>query len=361
MDKLTHSLKPLNWDLSLSGCPIIPYKSKPVNVLLNLHAIILIILSLIACNSKSGVGATKDAALLVQVLMYFWNLQYYISSISFIIIVWTSRQQLQLLLKELNEYLVGKDYQTIRRYSACLLVHKVLYLTIVKTLFTFLYIWKKSSQGVTWEIMLHYTHFHDWLISGLSLYLALLKVIHLAEANIVTELTENIQEKSSKNIYNKVRKIILFKDDFSRQVTILVCFMFVQVFVSAVGNVCRFKITYYNHNLSQSSRIFALFSFERLVIAFLRITFLVLMTHKWSRESQERLVLLSDTIVNSRYTSRWQPTLDIIQVAQGYKYRAADFFAIDRNLLLSLMSSFVPLSVLFIQLINQGLINQGLY
>ena len=203
--------------------------------------------------------------------------------------------------------------------------------------------------------MLHYARIHDWFGSAWSLYLALLKVIHLTEANMVKELTENIQEKSPKNTYNKVRKIILFKDDFSRQVTIVVCLMFVQVFVSVVSNVCRFQVTYYSNNLSQSSQIFALFAFGIMVIALLRVTFLVLMTHKWSRESQERLVLLSDTIVNSRYTCQWQPTLDIIQVAKGYEYRAADFFAIDRNLLLSFVSSFVPFTVLFIQLINQGL------
>ena len=200
-----------------------------------------------------------------------------------------------------------------------------------------------------------YLHIHDWFTSGMSLYLVLLKVIHLAEANVVRELTENIEEKSPKDVYNKVRKIIQFKENFSRQVTILICFMFVQVFVTAVGNVCRFKIAYYNDNLSQSSRIFILLSFGRTAISLLRVTFLVLVTHKLSRESQESLMLLSDTIMNSRYTCQWKPTLDIIQVAKGYKYRAADFFVIDRNLLLSFVSSFVPLSVLFIQLINQGL------
>ena len=308
-----------------------------------------------ACNSKPDIGVTRDAPLVVQVLMYFWNLQYSTCSISFIIIIWTSKQQLQLLLKELNEYLTDEDYKTIRIYSACLLGYKAFHLLIFRTSFMFLYIWQRSSQEVTWVIMLHYTRIHDWFGSGLSLYLALLKVIHLAEANIVTELTENIQEKSSKDIYNKVKKIVQFKESFSKQVTILVCLMFVQVFVGVVGNVCRFQVTYYNNNLSQSSQVFALFAFGIMVIALLRVTFLVLMTHKWSRESQERLVLLSDTIVNSRYTCRWQPTLDMIQVAKGYEYRAADFFAIDRNLLLSFVSSFVPLSVLFIQLINQGL------
>ena len=356
MDNLIHSLRPLNWDLSLSGCPIIPYKSKFVNLLLNLHAIILIILSLISCHSKLDVGVTKDTPVVVQILMYFWNLEYYTCSISFIIIVWTSRQQLQLFLKELNEYLTEEDYKTIRTYSTYLLVHKILYLSLVRTIFIFLLIWQRSSEGVTWiAIMLHYLHVHDWLTSGMSLYLTLLKVINLAETNIVRELTENIQEKSAKDIYNKVRKIIQFKENFSKQVTILICFMFIQSFISAVGNVCRFQVTYYSNNLSQSSQIFIVLSFGRMAISLLRVTFLVLVTHKLSRESQERFMLLSDTVMNSRNICQWKPTLDIIQVAKEYKYRAADFFAIDRNLLLSFVSSFVPLTVLFIQLINQGL------
>ena len=352
MDKLIHSLKPLNWNLSMSGCPIIPYKSKPVNVFLKLHAIILIILTV--WNFKLDVSVVSDVPLVVQVLMYFWNLQHYTCSISFITIVWTARQSLQLLLKELSEYLTDKDYKKIRIYSACLLVYKALHLSIMRALLVFLLIWQRSSQGVTWIVMLHYVYIHDWFTSGLSLYLALLKVIHLAEANIVTELTENVQEKSSKDIYNKVRKIIEFKENFSRQVTIPVCFMFVTAFVTTVGNVCRFQITYYNHNISKSHRIYSLLTLGRMVVALLRVTFLVLMTHKWSRESQEKLVLLSATIVNSRYTCQWQPTLDIIKVAQEYKYRAADFFVIDRKMLLSFVSSFISLSVLFIQLINQG-------
>ena len=152
-----------------------------------------------SCNSPLDVGVTKDTPLVFQVLMYLWNLQYYTFSISFIIIVWTSRQQLQFLLKELNEYLTTKDNETIRTYSTCLLVHKVLYLLIVETSFMFLYIWQ-SSQEFTWKVMLHYIRIHDWFGSGLSLYLALLKVIHLAEGNIVRKLTENIQEKSPRHL-----------------------------------------------------------------------------------------------------------------------------------------------------------------
>ena len=79
------------------------------------------------------------------------------------------------------------------------------------------------------------------------------------------------------------------------------------------------------------------------------------MTHKLSQEFQKKLSSLEDTIVSLHDIRDWTSVLFVINVAQGYKYRAFDFFEIDRNLLLAFALSFVSLTVLFTQLINQSI------
>ena len=164
-----------------------------------------------------------------------------------------------------------------------------------------------------------------------------------------------VLKSSPREVYAKVLKVIELKERASRQLSLLVCFLFVQVFVAAVGNICRFQVVYFDDRIPESSRLYSLLSFGKLGIGFIQVVFLVFMVHKWSEESRARLASLSNTIfLSQENTVQWYPVLDIIKVAQRYKFTAFDFFDIDRKLLLSFVASFVPLTVLFVQLINQA-------
>ena len=358
MESLAHALRPLNWSLSMSGCPIIPYKQKFVNYLMNLHAVALIIVAIKSCSFKLEIGIRSDVAPIVEIVMFIWNLQHVTCSVVFILVLWKTKGQLGLFLSELSGFLNPENNAKIFRFTIGLLVNQMFFYMTARVVYISFYFWEGFTHGSQLkmkQLLLIYLQLHDWYAETLSLYLTLLKVVHMVESNIITGATMTVLKSSPRVVYAKVLKVIELKERASRQISFLVCLLFVHVFVAAVGSICRIQVVYFDNRVPESSRLYSLISFGRFSITFSQIAFLVFMVHKWSRESQARLASLSNTIFLSREnTVQWYPVLDIIKVAQKYKYTAFDFFDIDRQLLLSFVASFVPLTVLFVQLISQG-------
>ena len=360
MELLRCSLHPLNWDLSLCGCPIFNYKWKPVNYFLGLHAIILIINILIPLFDKtSDVGVKNNTHPIVGIMMMVWNLLAFSFYVAFILIVWWIRKRLNVLLNELSKYLTRADHRQILVFTTKVFIFKVIF----TLLFEGFYIYSsfddalqdKDGKVTLQHVMVVYYQVTDPIVGTAFLYLALLKVVHLAEGNLITGLNKDILSQSPRVVHYTIKKCIQFKDTVSKQVSILVCMMFGYLFVYAVCSFCRFQIVYFDNSASTPVKMWALVSLTRFVIYFILAMFLVFMTHKLSQESQEKLSVFEDTIVHLDDTQKWTFVLNEIKVAQEYAYRAFDFFKIDRNLLLSFLSSFVSLTTLFIQVIN-GLI-----
>ena len=361
MELLQCSLRPLNWDLSLCGCPIFSYKWKPVNHLLRLHAIILITAFLISFFDKTtDVGVKSNTHPIVGVMMMVWNLVGFGFYIAFILIVWWSRKRLNILLNELSKYLTRADHRQILVFTTRLFIFKVIFTLLFRGFYMYSFfgdaIQDKNWKGVTLQrIMVVYYQVMDPVVGTTFMYLALLKVVHLAEGNIITGLDKDILSHPPRVVHYTIKKCIQFKDNVSKLVSILVCIMFGYLFVIAVCGFCRFQIVYFDNTIPSPAKMWSLLSLIKLVIYFILAMFLVFTTHKLSQESQEKLSVLEDKIVHLEDTQKWTFVLGEIKVAQGYAYRAFDFFNIDRSLLLSFLSSFVSLSFLFIQVIN-GLI-----
>ena len=343
----------------MSGSPLFPFKYKFINFLVKLHAIDLIITGgLRAINVQNEIGIDSDSPLVIVLMMHVWILQTYFGNLAFIVVVWRTNRKLKALLCELSEYLDRVNYSQIFRFSIFIFINKIVYMVVVKFSFVIFFAWNQYSNGSQFKtsyLIVLYVQSHDWFVSTLSLYLTLLKVIHLAEANIMKSLQNTVQKTSPKVIFRKIRNVIEFKDNVSQQISFLVCLMFLNMFVASIGSICRFQLLYFKPAVAFSTRLYSLLSLGRLGMGCFQLSFLVFMVHKWSRESQKWLTSLWASIfLSHKNTSKWQPVLDEIKVAQGYKYRAFDFFDIDRNLLLSFIASSVPLTVLFIQLINQA-------
>ena len=361
MELLRCSLRPLNWNLSLCGCPIFSYKWKPVNYLLRLHGIILIITILTNVFDKTtNVGVKSNTHPIIRVMMMVWNLLGFSFYVAFLLIVWWTRKRLNVLLNKLSKYLTRVDHRRILVFTTKLFIFKVTYTILFKGFYMYSFFGDvprdKNWKGVTLtQVMVLYLQVMDPTVETAFLYLALLKVVHLAEGNIITGLNKNIFGYPPRVIHYTTKKCIRFKETVSKQVSILVCMMFGYLFVYAVCSFCRFQVVYFDNSVSTPAKMWALLSLTGLVIYFILAMFLVFTTHKLSQKSQEKLSVLEDTIVHLEDTQKWMVVLDEIKVAQGYAYRAFDFFNIDKNLLLSFLSSFVSLSFLFIQVIN-GLI-----
>ena len=140
MESLAHALRPLNWTLSMSGCPIIPYKRKFVNYFLNLHALALVIVGIIFCNFIHDVGIRSDVALIVRVVMFFWNLQYLAWSVLFILVLWKTKGQLGLFLLELSKFLGPENNEKIFRFTIGLVLNKIFTFLINRVVYVFFYL-----------------------------------------------------------------------------------------------------------------------------------------------------------------------------------------------------------------------------
>ena len=357
MESLEYSLHPLNWDLSLSGCSIFPYKWKSLNYLLKIQGLILVIvLSFSVYNHATDIGVRNNTPIIINLMMWFWNLWALGYSISFIIIVWRTRASLRVLLQDFSLFLSNKDYGNLRRFTTKLFIHKLLYTLLVKGANVFLIFWE-GFQDLNWAglVSVLYYVIHDPVVASLHLYMTLLTVVHLAESNIINGLKSNITKYTSQDVYYKIRKCVLFKDNVSKQISIFVCLTFSYLFIYAVCSICRFQFVFFDNYASAVAKTWALVSVARLTIYISQAVFLVFMTHKLLREFQEKLASLADKIVLLENTQEWHFVLDEIKVAQGYSYNASDFFNIDRSLLISFASSFISLTVLFTQLINQAI------
>ena len=361
MELLQCSLRPLNWDLSLCGCPIFSYKWKPVNYLLRLHGIILITALITTFFDKTtDIGVKRNTHPIIDVMMMVWNSVGFGYDIAFVLMVWWTGKRLNVLLNELSKYLTRVDHRRILVFTTKLFIFKVTYTILFRGFYMYSFfgdaLRDKNSNGVTLtQVMVVYYQVMDPIVETAFLYLALLKVVHLAEGNIITGLDKDILSHPPRVVHYTVKKCCQFKDNVSKQVSILVCIMFGYLFVSAVCSFCRFQVVYFDNTIPTPTKMWAVLSLIKLVFYFILAMFLVFMTHKLSQKSQEKLSVLEDTIVHLEDTQKWIFVLCEIKVAQGYTYRAFDLFNIDKNLLLSFVSSFVSLSFLFIQVIN-GLI-----
>ena len=359
MQLLRYSLRPLNWELSICGCPIFPYKCKFVNYLLKVHGLALIAI-VVALLFITEVDIGSDVSSIIRFMMFIWNLSFFGYCIALNLVVWTTRDQLIILLKELSQYLTQQDHVKILGLTTKFFLHKLFCTVVVRGLIVTFTFWE-NFHHTKWtgfdpnQIMLIYIQMYDPIVGTLSLYLSLLCIVHLVEENIITMIQKDISNHPPSFVYHRIKQCVKFKSIVSQKVSILVCFMFGYIFVNAICNICRFQFVYSHNQTSTPRKVFVLISLSKLLIYSIQAFYLSFKTHKLSQESQEKLASLADTIVDTKKAVKWTFVLDEIRVAQEYKYRAFEMFKIDRYLLLSFISSFVPLTALFVQMINQGM------
>jgi len=74
---------------------------------------------------------------------------------------------------------------------------------------------------------------------------------------------------------------------------------------------------------------------------------------RYSKNSKKRLEAMARFIIQTRDPNEWSFVLLTIRETKQYEYNAFNTFVINKNSLLSFAASFVSLTVLFVQLINQ--------
>ena len=354
------SLRLLNWDLMLSGCPMFPLTNKFVNILANLQGVIIITgsMSMIVINIKTFLYRTDDSACTAfETIMTFWNMFYKTSMITFVIVVWRSRGGLHKTLEEQLAHLTSSDHKKVFLLSLCLWMYKAC-LVIIRAWFNGLksmVFSSHSSQYVSFEMIFEwYAVNYEWFRSTTLLCLILLLVKSLAENHVLNQLISNVERLASKTAYRQVNQIIKWRDKLSDSVLILTGLQFLYLFVESACLICALyslPSCYYAASIAKTYRYRWI---ARLIFSLFEVSMTIFILTKWSQQTRNLLSSLSDSIIQSRKPTKWQFVLNVIEVAKNYQYKACHFVVIDNSLIVSFTGSLIPLTVLFVQLINQA-------
>ena len=341
----------------MSGCLLFRFHGKVSNSVLYLHCIVLLVFGFIQYwNSARDVGVNYDSPIIVILMMFLWNSLFTTNSLLFIVVIWKSKKTILSILEESSRFLGKTDHKTLFRVSLGLLIFKVLYVVFVREFGMYL-TWKSEGSGYFY-LMLVYLQVHDWCLSSISLYLVILQVNHLAERNVITQLKVSVTTGNdlslARKVYAQLQKTIEVKEKISESISILPFMLFLYAFVQSICCICRFQAVYFDNRVSVEGKTYAVMSLVKLFVFILQISIMTFVTHKMTKESHKNLSSLAAKIAHTQDPGIWSFVLNIIKECQSYEYQALDFFPINRGLLLSFGSSFVSLTVLFVQLINQA-------
>ena len=296
IESLQQTLRPLNWDLLMSGCLLFRFNNKVSNAVLYLHCVVLLFIGIFQYfNSLGDVGVKSDSPVIVILMMFIWNVLFITSNLLFIIVVWKSKRTILSILEDSSRFLVQKDHTTLFRMSLGLLIFKLLYVVFVRGYGMYLYC--KSEGSNFSSLTLVYTQVHDWCLSSLSLYFVILKVTHLAETNVITQLEANAKTghdlSRARSVYAQLRKTIEVKEKISESISILPFMLFVYAFVHSVCCICRFQTAYSDNQVSVEAKAYSVMSLAKLVVFILQISIMTFFIHKMTKESHKNLSSLA--------------------------------------------------------------------
>ena len=222
MELLPCSLRPLNWQLSMCGCPIFPYKCKFVNYLLKIHGLTLIgTVIILYSNTEVDVGIGSDVSSIIRFMLFVWNLSFFGYCIALNLVVWRTKDQLIILLRELSQFLTRKDHVKILGLTTEFFLCKMLCTFVIRGLVVTFVFWENFYQS-RWtgfnlnQILVIYYQLHDPIVATLSLYLSLLFVLHLVEENI-TEIQKDISKHPPRFVYHRIKQCVKFKNLVSQK------------------------------------------------------------------------------------------------------------------------------------------------
>ena len=353
---LLKSLSPLNWNLMMSGCTIYPPKNKLLRLLLFLQVLFIILSQFYLCFTMFF-GITKlDIPLPI---MMFWHVFYAICCIITIVFLLLYRRKILEIMERLDSLLTPQDYKDLYTFTLLTLVGKLILMTVTDWPFIILHTRLDYSETG----MFYYRNFlwiwgslNDRALISVSVYLTVLKVIHLAEKRSIRSLIsmtcvalerKGLSSVSAKTIFHEVDRFICVKDDAMKILSILPFLSFSYMFVESVGSIIQLQT-----NISKKPILYSCIIVGRLCVNVILAFLMSYMTSDFCSESEKELKELQLNVVNSRGAEKWNVVFDKIREAKKYSYNAYGFFRINKQLLLTFCSSLITFTVLFVQLIN---------
>ena len=357
MDELRHSLRPLEWSLGLSGLCLFKLSSLWLRCFLIIQFIILNSWSVMSVFTFLQWRMSEPPNSLNLGVMYTW--EYTIMQVFGVISSATmifSRNQLKCILEELCHDLSRKQYKNLFRTTLFFLIYRIV--KQVDRLVNIYYYWIldfEEAISLTGGLNIYRFWFDSWEVISLATFIAVLKVIHFAEKNIMTNLTNRLDE-TNKNmnqntVYISITKILQMKQLLTKSISFTICLSFVHIFADFVLAAIRLQ----KPRFTFSHKEFVLVRLDtvRLVMNLLEMVYLTTLTTNLCQESRENLDSLENKIALTQKPRKWIFVMEKIQKAQNFQYLAWNLFPINKQVLLSFTAALVSFTVLFAQLLNQ--------
>jgi len=349
MASVRESLNFVNKMLCMFGCPIFPSRYKIVNIITQIHGLAFLIVVLNNMFLDRAIGIRAHHPLVIRIITDIWNIMYLFGFLLLIVLIRFRRNKIMFVLEFFDQVLSFEDHKEIKRYS---LVHVMLtpaYIISFRAFTCFMY---SKSQGFNSLVLLIYTALLCWVLISINLYLCILKVVHLSERNILERIILKMSKiQEPKKVYKLLEKVIEIKKEISNQISILPFSCFMYLFVKTVASVCRYQIVSSDENVSSEIKIFSLLSLLRTLIDYGLLFFMTFQTESFCREASWKLESMKRLIIERKHPNEWSFVIEKIVESQKFEFNAFGFFNINRKTLLSFTASFVPLTVLFVQLI----------
>ena len=361
MEALEQSLSPLNWNLLMSGCPLFKSTNKYIRLVVGGYGCLIVIATIIrVLHYVLSPDVPESYSALLILVFKLWFVFFQTISASTVLLIWSARKGLQRILNRISTLLSNEDRKQLYFLSLVLFIYKMLFVLIWEVPYLWsLYVNRCGSWCEGWwpflfSIVRYSIKFHEWELITFSILVTLLKAIHLAEKNVMNILGQNLEKVGPKVLYRQLHELLSLKNYFVECVSFLPLFLYCYVFMESVGCIVMLYSNMNNPSVSNGQRLYAVLLNTRNIVIVGQNVLLTLYIHHLSCQSRSQLRNIEYQINTKHDHLLKRNVMLLIQEAKAYEYRAADFFVINKELLLSFFSAFVTFTVLFVQLINQS-------
>ena len=362
MEEMRQALVPLNLNLFLSGCPLFVPNNKWFRLILTFYGIWLLLAHFYAIIVYTAVRLPAETSILILITVRVWETVYNGCANLTIIIIWFSRHRLLEILGKISCFLRPKNRRFLFRLSVAMLLHKILFTASFRGYFFLVVVVNEETEEI-WHRKL-YKFFgiivhtlmgqQNWECVMMSLFIVTLTALHLAERNALVRLEENLGKFSPKLLYKKLHRLLWIKKDFVNCISVLPFFLFSYLFIAFVCCLVRLQALSSDPLVATESKIYGVISAIRLCITVTEVALMAFYTNYLCSKSRTILEQIEYQINLNQDRLKKRFVMKMIEESKRYEFRAADFFVINKELLLSFFSALVTFTVLFVQLINQS-------
>ena len=342
----------------MSGCTIYPPRKKLVQLLLLLHALVITISQCFFCFALLNGVANPDIPLPILI---FDQVTYTLCCIITTVFLLVYRRKILEIMQRLDSLLTRQDYKHLYTFTLLTFVGKLVLMAVTDWSYMILNIWIDYSETgmIPYKYYLWiWASLNDRALISISVYLTVLKVIHLAEKRCIRSLISmicvdlernSLSSVSAKTVFHEVDAFIRVKDDTMKILSIFPFLSFCFMFIESVGSIIELQTA-----LSKKLMTYSYVIVSRLCVNVILAFLMSYMTSHFCSESENELKELQVNVINSRDAEKWNFVFNKMKEAQDYEYKAYGFFRINKQLVLTFYSSLISFTVLFVQLINPG-------